>query len=150
MHTHQSYVNELLSDVRLVDLVKLAKPHANSAYDVFDILHPLLTRRMQISWTELVPVGSSWRESAQNLALLIRLLSDCEDWTVGCIESTIARISIDASNRGLSASELLYRCVLFAEFRLPLADSLWHLGRAGCLARLEYASNNLAQVNLVG
>jgi hypothetical protein len=147
---HHSYINDLLLEVRFEDLVKLTGSRVNSAYDVFDILRPLLTRRKFVAWNELVTPGASWRDSVKALDLLGYGLRSCEDWSVDLIGSTIIQMQTNSTSSRVSASELLYRCVLFSEFRLPLFSSLWHVGRAECLARLEYASNNLTQMNLVG
>jgi hypothetical protein len=146
----QAFVERILKEVRFRELVELIAPGVASAHDVFDILRPLLTREKRIAWSELVPPGLSWQETVAALDSLGAKLDDCEAWSVESIRVAISGASNRDSSRSLAGSELLYRCVLFSEFRLPLINALWHLGHSECLARLDYASRNLTQMNLVG
>jgi hypothetical protein len=145
-----SFADNLLHEVRFTELVDMVRTDVSNAHEAFEILTPLLTRVLRISWNELVPFGASWRDVVQIIRHLEGALADLQDWSEKEIESTISKIAANQTMKPLSGSKILYQCTLSSEYRLPLARALRYLGQQECVMRLNYVCNNLELMNLVG
>jgi hypothetical protein len=139
---------KLLTEVRFFSALKLVSQEVETSSVIFDIIYPLLTRTRRIRWSDLDPQGSSGRSTVLALQALILIFEDCVPWSKVQIAAGAQKFRNCAG--GLPAVDLLYRCVLFSEYRLPLFESMEYLGVDECVSRLTYVCGNLMEMNLVG
>ncbi|MBY4708735.1 hypothetical protein K6W98_03215 [Burkholderia cepacia] len=81
---------------------------------------------------------------------MMAAIERCRPWSRECIDDAIRSVTLTEGESSYSVNELLYRCVLFSEHRLPLVESLEYLGIDECLSRLRYVNLNLISLNRIG
>jgi hypothetical protein len=141
---------DLMRAVRFHEMLELELPTVDSPHDIFEILHPLLTRSMRIDWDGIVPFSQSWRLTTQAITLLIEAVDFTSDWNSRNLKQNIDNLLPIASNSQISFDRLLFQCILFSEQRLPLYESLCFLGKNACVDRLKFVHDNIIQMNMIG
>ncbi|MCA8276384.1 hypothetical protein LGN17_28270 [Burkholderia sp. AU30280] len=151
--THDHFLhraNKILAEIRFTSLVELVEETIHDPNEVIEILFPLMTRTPRIRWHDLIPHGSPWRGTVEVLKRMMAAIERCRSWSRECIDDAIRSVTLTEGESSYSVNELLYRCVLFSEYRLPLVESLEYLGIDECLSRLQYVNLNLISLNRIG
>ncbi|WP_265257851.1 hypothetical protein [Verminephrobacter aporrectodeae] len=146
----KNYVDKLLSSVRFDTLLQLMPEDIENAYEIFEILSPLLTRVHDVPWSKLTPLGSSWIETVNVVTRLSQCFNACTEWCEEQIDALLKVEHQNPANNSIPVERLLYLSVLSSEFRLPLVGALLHLGQHECVVRLEYVGKHIRLAHLIG